>query len=99
MAKKYGCKDGVMIGKTCVRQNDFIMPKKQIKNVTKVQWGEYEMKWDYLPKTPYHVNIISSKNDLILAFADPDHRPIFISSKHIYKVPLSKLRKVGVKKL
>ena len=90
------CKAGVKIGSLCINQNDFLEIKKSVGPVTHIKWGEYEEKYDAIPRGYYHVNIIAPNNDLILAVADPKNHPPFISKKHIYKITPKKLAKADV---
>jgi len=93
MVKKAGCKNGVKVGSTCLRVGDYIYPTATIKNVTKIRWGDPRSAdtWPELPHTQYNVQRLNKKS-VILAFSDKSNRPPFISSKHIYRVPVSKLK-------
>lgn len=89
MVRKSGCKNGLKVGRLCLRRGDDITVTKSIKNVTKLRWGANPMKWDLLPADYYHVNRIHA-NKVQLAVADKDTP--FVSVKHIYEVSPKKLK-------
>lgn len=99
MAKKIGCPSGVKIRNTCVKQGDFINLKTSTGPAHYIKWGEYEQKINSVQRGYYFVKIIAPNDDLIIAVADPFHKPPIISSKHIYKIKPKDLRKTVVKKV
>ena len=92
MAKRAGCKNGFMLKKgQCVRGTDHIRVDDTIhKKITKLKWGEHRESWPHLASGVYRVNYIHGKK-VTLAVADPDK--MFVSSKHIYDVPVDLLKK------
>jgi hypothetical protein len=90
MVKKAGCRNGFMLGKKCVRDTDHINVKDPIyKPITKLKWGDHRESWPHLANGTYRVNYIKGEK-VILAVADP--KSMFVSSKHIYEVPIKMLK-------